>query len=114
MGVFDYIRCVMLPGVTYQTKSTSTQYMDTYEIRADGSLWHEAYDWDVLHNPNDTGFYRAEMTRTNPRWEPCPFFSGSITFYDDDHDYVAYVVDGMVILIREVRDGEQSLKVWEK
>jgi hypothetical protein len=102
----------MLPDGKYQTKSTPAQYMDTYEIRADGSLWHEAYDWDVRNNPNATGFNKVTMTRTNQRWEPCHFF-GCITFYDDYHDYVAYVVDGVAILIREII-AHGSRIVWEK
>lgn len=39
MGMFDNIKCAMVPAGEYQTKDTPVQYLDNYEIRADGSLW---------------------------------------------------------------------------
>jgi hypothetical protein len=32
----------------YQTKDTPAQFLDNYEIRADGSLWHLDYDIDKV------------------------------------------------------------------
>lgn len=48
MGMFDGVRCrypLPWPEVqedTWQSKDTPAQYLELYEIRADGSLWHEA------------------------------------------------------------------------
>jgi hypothetical protein len=46
MGMFDYIACYYpLPdgedgaGMEFQTKDTDSQYLDRYEIRADGTLF---------------------------------------------------------------------------
>lgn len=53
MGMFDYIRCeYALPeqvrGVQgWQTKDTPEQYMETYAIREDGSLWHLPWHFEV-------------------------------------------------------------------
>lgn len=50
MGMFDTLRCKYPLPVTgasdlvYQTKDTPAQWLDYYEIREDGTLWHEAYD----------------------------------------------------------------------
>jgi hypothetical protein len=47
MGMFDYVKChYPLPvkgaeDLIYQTKDTPSQWLDMYEIRADGTLWHE-------------------------------------------------------------------------
>lgn len=49
MGMYDNVACnYPLPwdgavGFDWQTKSTETPYLDNYEIRADGTLWHEKY-----------------------------------------------------------------------
>jgi hypothetical protein len=68
MGLFDYVRCqYKLPtrlknaqARTYQTKSLYSA-LESYEIRADGTLWHEA-----PHRP----------------WYQLPTFTGEIRFYD--------------------------------
>ncbi len=54
MGMFDYLKCKYpLPDASdndleYQTKDTPAQFLDNYEIRADGSLWHLDYDIDKV------------------------------------------------------------------
>ena len=89
MGMFDEIRCLYplpLEGANaraYQTKDTPAQFTDLYEIREDGTLWHEAYDIEDQSNPNATGIERifGMCARVNERWEPVDF-TGEIRFYD--------------------------------
>ena len=89
MGMFDEIRCLYplpLEGAnarTYQTKDTPAQFTDLYEIREDGTLWHEAYDLEDQSDPNATGIERifGMCARVNERWEPVDF-TGEIRFYD--------------------------------
>lgn len=107
MGMFDDITCKYpLPvaganELSFQTKDTPAQMLDKYEIREDGTLWHEDYDVEdhtaaadwVRANPGKTkedapaemqeGFNSIAglMTRVNKRWEPMDF-TGEISFYD--------------------------------
>jgi len=75
--MFDNVRCLYplpwpeLQSVTWQTKDTDAQYLDHYEVRADGTLWHEAYYARWIDDP--TGIMRFYMTRENVRWEQVPF-----------------------------------------
>lgn len=86
--MFDELRChYPLPvsganGLLFQTKDTDAQFMDLYEIRADGSLWHETYDIEDRSDPDAAGLRRFAgiMTRVNPRWTPV-MFTGEIRFY---------------------------------
>ena len=88
MGLFDYLRCkypIPVDGANdldYQTKDTPSQYMDSYEIREDGTLWHEAYDTEDRSDPNATGLnaLRGKMTRINARWEQ-QAITGEVRFY---------------------------------
>ena len=71
MGLFDRIRCnypMPLDGanaLTYQTKDTPAQLLDNYEIRGDGTLWHQSVDYD---------------DGANSPFEPVRF-TGDIRFY---------------------------------
>jgi len=93
MGMFDYIRCsypLPLEGAnahTYQTKDAPAQFCDIYEIREDGTLWHEAYDIEDQSNPDAKGIERIFGTcaHVNQRWEPVNF-TGEIRFYDFSKD----------------------------
>ncbi len=112
MGMFDDLRChYPLPreganDLAYQTKDTPAQWLDLYEIRADGSLWHEAYDIEDRSDPNATGLLalRGSMTRVNKRWEPVRL-TGEVRFYTDARgswvEFSAYFVDGQ---LRELVD----------
>lgn len=112
MGMFDDLRChYPLPreganALAYQTKDTPAQWMDLYEIRADGSLWHETYDIEDRSDPNATGLLAlaGAMTRVNKRWEP-ERLTGEIRFYDYANGewtvFSAYFIDGQ---IREIVD----------
>lgn len=76
MGMFDEIRCKFpLPvkganDLLFQTKDTEPQMLDLFEIRADGTLWHQEYDVEDRSDPKAKGFARmcGCMTRVNKRW----------------------------------------------
>ena len=97
MGMFDNVRCKYpLPieganALEFQTKDTSAQQLDFYEIREDGTLWHEEYDIEDRSDPNAKGLDRflGCMSRVNKRWVFEPF-TGELCFYtfkdDDDTD----------------------------
>lgn len=84
MGMFDDLRCKYpLPvkganALAYQTKDTPAQYLDNYEIREDGTLWHEAYETRMEETKAaPLGFY---LHRDNKRWEP-EEMTGELRFY---------------------------------
>ena len=123
MGMFDDIRCkypLPLAGANdlgYQTKDTDRQFMDLYEIREDGTLWHECYDfedrsklakWKAV-NPgkeppkelkDDPFAFMGIMTRVNQRWEQVNV-TGEIRFYTTYR-----IVDGKMV------DTERSDGGW--
>lgn len=90
MGLYDDITVhYPLPvegfdGHTFQTKDTPAQWLDKYEIRADGTLWHEAYDTEDRSDPTTDGIGKLFgcLTRVNKRWEPVTGFTGEIEFHD--------------------------------
>jgi hypothetical protein len=113
--MFDQLRCrYPLPvegyaGRVFQTKDTPAQFLDKYEIRADGTLWHEAYDTEDHSKP---GSARAMQPRVNKRWEPVPF-NGQIRFRAwVDPEWIGFLacfVDGRIappIQLIERRGGE--------
>jgi hypothetical protein len=84
MGMFDSLRCVYpLPvaganELVYQTKDLDCM-MDEFEIRADGTLWHEAYETRVEESEDaPLGIW---IHRDNKRWEPVPL-TGEVRFYE--------------------------------
>lgn len=89
MGLYDYVRCEMpleqCPewATEFQSKDTPAQYLDRYEIRADGTLWHELYDTEDRSEPNAAGLmaFRGSQTPVNKRWEHEDEFDGVIDFY---------------------------------
>jgi len=103
MGMFDYMRCQYpLPvegaqELEYQTKDTPAQWLDQYEIRVDGTLWHEDYDIEDRSDQTADELHRilGMMTRVNERWEPEPM-TGEIVFYANGFAFSAYFVDGML------------------
>lgn len=89
------------PADGWQTKDTPAQYLDLYEIRADGTLWHEEYDIEDQSDPDAEGITALAgcMTRVDKRWAQCNM-TGEIKFYqfaDKSEgwiEYSAYFVDG--------------------
>lgn len=120
MGMFDYLKCKYpLPDagandLEYQTKDTPAQFLDHYEIRADGSLWHLAYDIEDKSDPHAEGFARwaGRISYVNERWEPVPF-TGEIRFYhyanETRTEFSAYFVNGMLNLLTPI--GEEPIPV---
>lgn len=89
MGMYDELRCKYpLPvkganDLLYQTKDTPSQFIDLYEIRADGTVWRQNYDIEDRSDPKAEGLERIIgcMTRINKRWEKVKDFNGGIRFY---------------------------------
>lgn len=99
--MFDDITCrYPLPveganALSYQTKDTPAQMLDLYEIREDGTLWHEAYDiedrsergaWLKAHPGEPEPEWSLLQlggccAKVNRRWEFEPM-TGEVRFYD--------------------------------
>lgn len=73
MGMFDEVRCKYplpvpeLQGNLFQTKSFDCPYMELYEIREDGTLWHEDVERAYQADPDAPLGYR--MDRVRESWE---------------------------------------------
>ncbi len=89
MGMFDHIHCTYpLPideeiAGGFQTKDTPALNLDDYEIRADGTLWHQEYDIEDQSDPGAEGLesIAGRLARVNVRWVHCADFTGEIAFY---------------------------------
>lgn len=116
MGMFDYMRCKHhlppgTPDLQWQTKDTPAQWMETYEIREDGSLWHHDHDIEDQSDPNAEGLLALAgcMTSVNFRWEPC-LLTGEVRFYDSTDfgnkdawwEFSAYFVKGQLKELHQV------------
>jgi len=133
MGMFDEITCKYpLPydganALIYQTKSTPSQWLDRYEIREDGTLWHEVYDtedqseaakWKAANPgkelPETMKGWRsfvAAMARVNKRWLPVSDFIGELRFYTTPVpggwlEWSAYFKDGKLVSMNQVKAGK--------
>lgn len=95
MGMFDYLKCEYdlpvdgAPVDGWQTKDTPAQWLDTYTIRKDGTLWAQEYDIEDHSNPNAEGIDAIIgcMTRVNIRDVPCDM-TGEVVFYNFKDDQV--------------------------
>lgn len=89
MGMFDDVKCKYpLPidganALEFQSKDTPAQALDHYEIREDGSLWHQDYDIEDRSDPTKDGLMglRGMLTPVNKRWAPVSDFRGELRFY---------------------------------
>ena len=98
MGMYDNINCLYpLPHpekagelsdcnfaeFDFQTKDLDN-VLDRYEIRTDGTLWHELYDIEDKSDPNATGIEHlfGMYSKTNVHWMQMLDYSGSIDFCD--------------------------------
>ena len=122
MGMFDNLKCkypLPVKGANkkiYQTKDTPAQFLDLYEIRKDGTLWHEAYDTEDKSNPEAEGLARivGMMTRVNQRWESVNF-TGEICFYDFWEgekgwiEFSAYFVNGKLNQLHLINNAADNL-----
>lgn len=122
MGLYDEIKCYYpLPveganNLSFQTKDTDAQYIDNYEIREDGTLWHEVYDIEDRSDKTKEGVERflGCMTCVNKRWEH-DVYTGEICFYTNIGkngwiEFSAHFVDGKlreINLIENTPDTQQ-------
>lgn len=82
MGMFDNVQCKYpLPwpesadfGFEWQSKSAGCE-LHNYEIREDGTLWHEDCDYEDRSDQNAEGIMRLRgmMTPVNKRWVKLPW-----------------------------------------
>jgi hypothetical protein len=115
--MFDDLRCKYpLPvaganDLSYQTKDLDCS-LDNYEIREDGTLWHEEYDVEDHSDPNAEGLMRlcGMMARVNQRWQQVDNFTGEVCFYgsfrpdwSDWIEWSAYFVRGKLKHIELLR-----------
>lgn len=116
--MFDDIKCkypLPLEGanaLSYQTKDTPSQTLDNYEIREDGTLWHEEYDTE---DHSEAGKWMKEnpgkelpesfglislagcISRVNKRWEQLKI-TGEVCFY------AMYSIKGGLMVNAHARD----------
>lgn len=125
MGMFDYIRCKYpLPvdgtqDLEYQTKDTASQFLDLYEIREDGSLWHE-YVERVWRDDNNSPL-GGVMHRVFEEWRPV-VLTGEISFgasYGEENfsgvgdyyvHYSAYFENGYLQRLKLINNENGSSK----
>ena len=98
MGMFDYIRCWMPiegnPVVhEWQTKDTPDQYMTTYTICPDGTLWWRPYEQFTVPveerpYPNETGLLKwaGSLGRKEGEPEQLSDYHGDLYFYGSDEN----------------------------
>ena len=114
MGMYDYLKCkyaLPLEGANdleFQTKDTHAQMLDNYEIREDGSLWHEEYDTEDRSDPTAEGLMRFAgcMTRVNQRWVR-DRMTGEVRFYHVEEDgtwveFSSYLINGEVVELVQI------------
>ena len=121
MGMFDNLKCKYklptdkdLSNEVFQTKDTPAQSIDLYEIREDGTLWHEIYETENRSDPNAEGFKKfiGCMTRVNEHWAPVFDFIGEIRFYttlDNNKSWIefsSYFVDGKLRELHLIREED--------
>lgn len=107
MGMFDYIT---YKGREFQTRDTPAQLLDRYEIRDDGTLWHENYDCKWVEDKD--ALFGGYLDQYNKRWEQVTDFKGEIVFYDYNvnrrilDEYSAYFVNGKMENFQIIYEGK--------
>jgi hypothetical protein len=112
VGVFDYVTCrYAVPGIAnvdqieFKTYDTKAQYLDDYEIRSDGTLWHRAYDPRVEnHKAAPLG---VVVHRRNERWEQ-DIFAGQLRIYSSTHEVLFWFSGGRVKDITVIRGDDHG------
>jgi len=89
MGMFDNVTIrwpLPWPEVQnsqWQSKDTPTQFLNDYEVREDGTLWHLAYDQRIEKDAkHPMGFH---LYRDNERWEQVDWDGGI-----ECHEYIEH------------------------
>jgi hypothetical protein len=120
MGMFDYLRCTypLPPGAPvdgYQTKDTPSQWLDTYEIKADGTLWGEEYEFEDRSDKTKPGLLGMVgcLTRVNVRPVQLTEFTGEIRFGMGEWGFSAYFVKGELKHLETLSAADQPPAVPE-
>ena len=123
MGMFDYVVCKMpLPepaaplGTQFQTKDTEAQYLETYRIESDGSLIHEALDYEWDSERNEDGSVKTiagALKRVNRRDMVIPYhgdiyFYGSNDITNERWEYSARFTDGKCVRISMIEHEDPT------
>jgi hypothetical protein len=120
MGMFDEIRCKYpLPDkraqdLEFQTQDTEQQFMDDFEIREDGTLWHQDYTTEDRSDPNEKGIFRMFgcMTRVPTVWSQVKH-TGEIRFYaagegEKWFEFSSYFIDGKLKELVQISPKEDN------
>jgi hypothetical protein len=119
MGMFDTFRCKYplpwegdkpnISDVEFQTKSLEC-FLDNYEIRSDGTLWHEEYDTEDHSDPTAEGILRfaGMLARVNQRWVPVEL-TGEVIFYGGGNKFSAYFVDGKLKELHNITGAKRAI-----
>ena len=125
MGMFDYVRVLYPlpegapgPDAGWQTKDTDEQYLMTYELRADGTLWLERWRKEALPDaplmPDDPDEWIKWERQWTKRVDDPPEqvkMTGAVNFYTftESHrasatwwEFCALFDDGALLALREV------------
>lgn len=115
MGAFDNARCrYQLPwpeaaDFLWQTKSPPAPFSENWEIREDGTLWHEDVDYedrsDKTAEPGSFKSLLGMMTPVNQRWVNVPW-DGEFEIHNSVERDTGYVWYSVVFWFRDgiVRD----------
>jgi len=115
MGMFDYIK---FRDKVYQTKDTSMQTMETYELRDDG-LWYkdverEWVDKDISEAKAEEswilslGYFRE----VSHKWVKLEDYDGLIIFYDYrrnkdgsmyEEEWKVLLMDGKILKLEQIK-----------
>jgi hypothetical protein len=102
MGIFDYVRITKHPKVpvkyhdlTLQTKGLD-QRMDMYELREDGTLWHELVHRIWVSDPNS--FFGGTLKETSRKWLPKTDLDGALEVHGTDPKDDSWISLNLVFL----------------
>lgn len=112
MGLFDYLRFESkrhlpngAPTEGYQTKDTPTQLMEVYEVRDDGSLWHESIKKHVRDEPDS--LFGIVIERVGSQWR-AQDWTGEVVALEGEWCFSLYFVRGWLCRI-ETLDKPDSV-----
>ncbi len=98
VGGYDYVKCLYptpWPGsrdMEFQTKNAYTQSLDTYEVREDGTLWHEEYHARLVRSEDSP--LGVAMCRDNRKFVPESDFTGQLEIYSDRYTIIFWFRNG--------------------
>ena len=99
MGMFDNVKCLYptpwpkSAELEWQTKDTPAQYLDDYEVRMDGTLWHKEYESRIEADPKaPLGVW---LHRESEHWVQ-ENMTGQLEIYAGDYTIMFWLRDGKV------------------